>query len=110
ATVIASQAVISGAYSVTKQAVQLGFLPRLNIQHTSVKQIGQIYIPSINWILLISVLGAVIGCGASSNLASAYGVAVMGTMLIDTILTFFVIRYKWGIPVIVAAISTGFFV
>jgi KUP system potassium uptake protein len=110
ATVIASQAVISGAYSVTKQAVQLGFLPRLNIQHTSVKQIGQIYIPSINWILLISVLLAVIGFGSSSNLASAYGVAVAGTMLIDTILTFFVIRYSWGIPVIVAAISTGFFI
>src|SRR3990172_9179141 len=94
ATVIASQAVISGAYSVTKQAVQLGFLPRLNIQHTSVKQIGQIYIPSINWILLISVLAAVIGFGSSSNLASAYGVAVAGTMLIDTILTFYVIRYS----------------
>ena len=110
ATVIASQAVISGAYSVTRQAVQLGYLPRMNILHTSVRQIGQIYIPSINWILLISVLAAVIGFGSSSNLASAYGVAVAGTMLIDTILTFYVIRYSWGIPVIVAAISTGFFI
>ncbi|MCR4348147.1 MAG: potassium transporter Kup [Sulfuricaulis sp.] len=110
ATVIASQAVISGAYSVTRQAVQLGYLPRMNILHTSVKQIGQIYIPSINWILLVSVLAAVIGFGSSSNLASAYGVAVAGTMLIDTILTFFVIRYGWGIPMIVAAISTGFFI
>ena len=110
ATVIASQAVISGAYSVTRQAVQLGYLPRMNIQHTSVKLIGQIYIPSINWILLIAVLAAVIGFGSSSNLASAYGVAVAGTMLIDTILTFFVIRYGWGFPMIVAAVSTGFFI
>ncbi len=109
ATVIASQAVISGAYSVTKQAVQLGYLPRMNILHTSVKQIGQIYIPSVNWILLVAVIAAVIGFGSSSNLASAYGVAVVGTMLIDTVLTFFVIRYGWGFPVFVAAISTGFF-
>ena len=110
ATVIASQAVISGAYSVTKQAVQLGYLPRMNILHTSVKQIGQIYIPSVNWILLAAVIAAVIGFGSSSNLASAYGVAVVGTMLIDTVLTFFVIRYGWGYPMIVAAASTGFFV
>src|SRR3990172_3007867 len=108
--IVNSQAIISGAYSVTRQAVQLGYLPRMNILHTSVRQIGQIYIPSINWILLISVLAAVIGFGSSSNLASAYGVAVAGTMLIDTILTFYVIRYSWGIPVIVAAISTGFFI
>lgn len=110
ATVIASQAVISGAYSVTRQAVQLGYLPRMNILHTSVKQIGQIYIPSVNWILLAAVIAAVIGFGSSSNLAAAYGVAVVGTMLIDTILTFFVIRYGWSYPVIVAALSTGFFI
>ncbi len=109
ATVIASQAVISGTYSVTKQAVQLGYLPRMNIVHTSDRLIGQIYIPSVNWFLLASVLGAVIGFGSSSNLASAYGVAVAGTMLIDSVLTFFVIRYGWGYPLIVAAVSTGFF-
>ena len=109
ATVIASQAVISGTYSVTKQAVQLGYLPRMNIVHTSDQLIGQIYIPSVNWFLLAAVLGAVIGFGSSSNLASAYGVAVAGTMLIDSILTFFVIRYGWGYPLIVAAVSTGFF-
>ena len=95
ATVIASQAVISGAYSITRQAVQLGFLPRVTIVHTSPREIGQVYIPSVNWVLCAMVIGAVIGFGSSSRLAGAYGVAVTGTMLVDTLLTFFVIRYAW---------------
>ena len=109
ATVIASQAVISGAYSMTKQAIQLGFLPRVNIVHTSARTIGQIYIPAINWILLAAVLAAVIGFGSSSKLASAYGVAVTATMLVDTVLTFFVIRYGWGYPLLLCVGATGFF-
>ncbi|HET8831044.1 MAG TPA: KUP/HAK/KT family potassium transporter, partial [Casimicrobiaceae bacterium] len=90
ATIIASQATISGAYSMTQQAVQLGYLPRMTIRHTSARTIGQIYVPAVNWILLVAVAGAVIGFGSSSRLAAAYGVAVMGTMLVTTILTFFV--------------------
>jgi len=109
ATVIASQATISGTYSMTKQAIQLGFLPRINVLHTSVKEIGQIYIPGVNWLLLAAVLGAVIGFGSSTKLASAYGVAVMGTMLTTTFLTFFVIRYGWGYPLALCIAATGFF-
>jgi KUP system potassium uptake protein len=109
ATVIASQATISGAYSLTRQAIQLGYLPRLNVLHTSVSKIGQIYLPSINWTLLAAVLIAVIGFGSSSELASAYGVAVVGTMLVDTLLTFFVIRYSWGYHLLICIIATGFF-
>jgi KUP system potassium uptake protein len=109
ATVIASQAVISGAYSLTKQAVQLGFLPRLNIVQTSAQQYGQIYIPSINWILCASVVAAVAGFGSSSELAGAYGVAVTGTMLVDTLLTFFVIRFGWGYRLWICVAATGFF-
>ncbi|MBI3043056.1 MAG: potassium transporter Kup [Betaproteobacteria bacterium] len=110
ATVIASQATISGAYSITKQAIQLGFLPRMNIVHTSAKTIGQIYLPAINWILLAAVLAAVIGFGSSSRLASAYGVAVTATMLVDTVLTFFVIRYGWGYPLLLCIGATAFFI
>ena len=110
ATVIASQATISGAYSITKQAIQLGFLPRMNIVHTSATTIGQVYIPAINWILLAAVLAAVVGFGSSSELASAYGVAVTATMLVDTLLTFFVIRYGWGYPLALCIASTGFFI
>jgi len=109
ATVIASQAVISGAYSLTKQAVQLGFLPRMTIVHTSAREIGQVYIPSINWVLCAAVLVAVIGFGSSSRLAGAYGVAVTATMLVDTLLTFFVIRFGWGYPLALCILSTGFF-
>jgi KUP system potassium uptake protein len=109
ATVIASQAVISGAYSLTKQAVQLGFLPRLNIVQTSAHAYGQIYIPSINWVLCASVVAAVIGFGSSSRLAGAYGVAVTGTMLVDTLLTFFVIRFGWRYPLWLCIFATGFF-
>jgi len=109
ATVIASQATISGAYSITKQAILLGYLPRMNIQHTSAREIGQVYVPALNWLLLVSVLVAVIGFGSSSKLASAYGVAVAGTMLIDTFLTFFVIRYGWGYHLLIAVSATAFF-
>ena len=109
ATVIASQATISGAYSITKQAIQLGFLPRMNIQHTSASIMGQVYIPTVNWLLLVAVMAAVIGFGSSSELASAYGVAVTATMLVDTVLTFFVIRYGWGYPLALCLAATGFF-
>jgi KUP system potassium uptake protein len=109
ATVIASQATISGAYSMTKQAIQLGFLPRMTVVQTSARERGQIYIPGINWLLLAAVLAAVIGFGSSSRLASAYGVAVTATMLVDTLLTFFVIRYLWGYPLWLCAFATGFF-
>ncbi|MDQ6620811.1 MAG: potassium transporter Kup [Pseudomonadota bacterium] len=109
ATVIASQAVISGVFSMSKQAIQLGFLPRLRIEHTSEKAIGQIYIPYLNWMLLVAVLMAVLGFGSSSNLASAYGVAVTATMMIETSLTFFVIRYAWKLPWLLSLFATGFF-
>jgi len=109
ATVIASQATISGAYSMTQQAIQLGYLPRIAIQHTSARTIGQIYIPAVNVVLLALVAAAVLGFGSSSRLASAYGVAVMGTMLATTILTFFVVRYEWRYPLLLCALATGFF-
>jgi KUP system potassium uptake protein len=109
ATVIASQAVISGAYSITRQAVQLGFLPRMTIVHTSAREFGQIYIPSVNWLLCAMVIGAVIGFGSSSELAGAYGVAVTGTMLVDTLLTFFVLRFAWRYPLWLCVFATGFF-
>jgi KUP system potassium uptake protein len=108
ATVIASQATISGAYSLTRQAIQLGFLPRMNIIQTSAKEFGQIYIPLINWSLLIAVLVAVVGFGNSSNLAAAYGVAVTATMMIDTFLTFFVIRYHWNLNIYLSLLIAGF--
>ncbi len=109
ATVIASQAVISGAFSITRQAVQLGFLPRMSIVHTSAREIGQVYIPSVNWLLCAVVIGAVLGFGSSSRLAGAYGVAVTGTMLVDTLLTFFVLRYAWRYPLWLCLAATGFF-
>ncbi|MGQ0655711.1 MAG: potassium transporter Kup [Betaproteobacteria bacterium] len=109
ATVIASQAVISGAYSITKQAIQLGFLPRLTVVQTSAREIGQVYLPGVNWLLCAIVIAAVIGFGSSSRLAGAYGVAVTATMLVDTLLTFFVIRYGWGYPLALCILSTGFF-
>jgi KUP system potassium uptake protein len=109
ATVIASQAVISGTYSMTKQAIQLGFLPRMNVVHTSAREIGQIYIPAINWALLVAVVGAVLGFGSSTNLGAAYGVAVTGTMLVTTFLTFFVVRYDWHYSWLLCVLATGFF-
>jgi len=109
ATVIASQAVISGTYSMTRQAIQLGFMPRTNIIQTSDTEFGQIYIPSINWTLLVVIIAAVIGFGSSSNLASAYGLAVSGTMLITTLLTYFVVRYGWCYSLTLCVLSTSFF-
>ena len=109
AGIIASQAVISGAYSLTKQAIQLGFLPRMNIIHTS-NEIGQIYLPGINWVLLTAVLAAVVGFGSSTALNSAYGFSVAGTMLIDTFLTFFVIRFAWKYNLVLCVLATGFFI
>jgi KUP system potassium uptake protein len=98
ATVIASQAVISGAFSVTRQAVQLGFLPRLAIRHTSAEEIGQVYVPAVNWGLYIAIVGLVIGFGSSAALASAYGIAVTGTMAVDTLLFLVVARVLWRRP------------
>ncbi len=97
ATVVASQAVISGAFSVTRQAVQLGFLPRLRIRHTSDAE-GQIYAPGINAVLYVAVVALVLGFGSSAHLASAYGIAVTGTLAIDTILFFVVVRVLWHKP------------
>ena len=109
ATVIASQAVISGTYSMTKQAMQLGFLPRMSVVYTSAKEIGQIYVPGINWTLLLAVVAAVLGFGSSTALGSAYGIAVTGTMLITTVLTFFVIRYAWHYNWALCLVATAFF-
>lgn len=108
-SVIASQAVISGAYSVTQQAIHLGLLPRMRVVHTSNNQAGQIYMPSVNWILLAAVLTVCISFGSSSALASAYGIAVTSAMTIDTLLTFFVVRSKWRYPLWIAVGATGFF-
>ncbi len=96
ATVIASQAVITGAYSITRQAIQLGYAPRMEIQHTSGEEMGQIYLPGINWTLLVAVIALVIGFGSSTNLAAAYGIAVTGTMVITSVLAYVVARTLWG--------------
>jgi KUP system potassium uptake protein len=109
ATIIASQAVITGAYSMTKQVIQLGLLPRMHVLYTSEKEIGQIYIPLVNWLLLAAVLLAVLGFGSSSALASAYGIAVTVTMFTTTLLTFFVLRYDWRYPVSFALAATSVF-
>lgn len=109
ATVIASQALITGAFSVTRQAVQLGYLPRLNVQHTSVRDTGQIYIPAVNWGLFVAIVLAVVMFRSSSNLASAYGIAVTLDMLITTTLTFFVIRYAWALPLWLCIAATSIF-
>jgi KUP system potassium uptake protein len=109
ATVIASQALISGAYSTTKQTIQLGFLPRLSILHTSIKDTGQIYIPAVNWALAVGVVAAVALFGSSSALAAAYGISVSLLMIITTVMTFFVVRYGWNYPLWVCIGSTGLF-
>jgi KUP system potassium uptake protein len=109
ATVIASQALITGAFSVTKQAVQLGYLPRLTVLHTSVRDTGQIYLPAVNWCLFVAIVIAVVMFRSSSNLASAYGIAVTLDMLITTTLTFFVIRYGWKYPLWLCIAATGWF-
>jgi KUP system potassium uptake protein len=95
ATIIASQAVITGAYSLTHQALQIGCLPRVEITHTSESERGQIYVPAVNWWLLVAVVGVVLAFRSSSRLAAAYGIAVTGTMLTTTLLMYFVARYVW---------------
>jgi KUP system potassium uptake protein len=109
ATVIASQALITGAFSVTKQVIQLGYLPRLQIDHTSERETGQIYIGFVNWALFVAIVLAVVLFRTSSNLAAAYGIAVTLDMLITTVLTFFVIRYGWKYPWALCVGATGFF-
>ena len=109
ATVIASQALITGAFSATKGVIQLGYLPRLNILHTNVREIGQIYIPFVNWGLFVAIVVAVGLFRSSSNLAGAYGIAVCANMLITTCLTFFVIRYGWRYPLWLCIAATSWF-
>lgn len=109
ATVIASQALISGAFSLTMQAVQLGYSPRVEIDHTSAKEFGQIYIPGINWALMVACIGLVIGFRSSSNLAAAYGVAVTTTMVITTILFYVLARERWGWSLWKAGSLSAFF-
>jgi KUP system potassium uptake protein len=108
AAIIASQAVISGAFSVTRQAVQLGFLPRLTVLHTS-REIGQVYVPVVNWGIFTAVAALVLGFGSSEHLASAYGIAVTGTLAIDTLLFFFVVRALWHKPKWLAIAGCAFF-
>ena len=109
ATVIASQALISAAFSVTKQAIQLGILPRMAIHHTSVRDTGQIYVPFVNWGLYVFIVLAVVMFKSSSSQASAYGIAVTLDMTITTVMTFFVIRYGWKYPLPLCIAATGFF-
>lgn len=109
AAIVASQATISGAFSVAQQAISLGFLPRMKIVHTSHHEKGQIYIPLINWLQFAAVVFAVVAFGSSTNLASAYGIAATATMLTTTLLTFFVVYYGWGYPLIAGIGATGFF-
>ncbi|WP_443030452.1 potassium transporter Kup [Sphingomonas sp. ZT3P38] len=110
ATIIASQAVITGAYSLTQQAIQLGLLPRLRIRQTSARHSGQIYLPSINWLLLVGVLVLVIQFRTSSAMAAAYGIAVTGTMVVTTCLAYIVARHRWnwGRPLAIAVILPFF--
>ena len=109
ATVIASQALITGAFSLTRQAVQLGYLPRVAIHHTSADEIGQIYIPGINWLLMGSCIALVLAFGSSSNLAAAYGVAVTTTMVVTTLLLFMIEREHWHWSFSAAIAFTAFF-
>jgi KUP system potassium uptake protein len=109
ATVIASQAVISGAFSLSSQAVQLGYLPRLTVRHTSAQTMGQIYVPAINWLLLAGVVLLVLGFLSSSNLAAAYGIAVSGTMAITAVLAGIVARSRWGWPLPIVVMLFGAF-
>ena len=109
ATVIASQAIISGVFSLTFQAQQLGFLPRMRIRHTSEEAAGQIYIPQINWLLFVATAIVIVGFGSSNNLSSAYGLAVSGTMAITTLLAYFAFRRVWKWPLPVALLVAGFF-
>jgi KUP system potassium uptake protein len=109
ATVIASQAVIAGAFSLTRQAIQLGYCPRLEVRHSSAHAIGQVYVPPINWALLAATISLVVGFRSSSNLAGAYGVAVSLTMVLTTVLAFVCSRERWGWPLWKAATLTAAF-
>jgi KUP system potassium uptake protein len=109
ATVIASQSIITGAYSMTRQAMQLGWLPRMNITQTSEEGYGQIYVGTVNWLLMIVTLGLTIGFGRSDNLAAAYGIAVSATMLMTSVLLFIAMRDVWGWSVWAASAVAGFF-
>jgi len=109
ATVIASQAVISAAFSLTRQAVQLGLSPRLLVVQTSSEEIGQVYVPTVNWLLMITTICLVLGFGSSGNLAAAYGVAVSATMFITTILLFFLARERWGWKPVITLLVTLLF-
>ena len=112
ATVIASQAVISGAFSVTRQAIQLGYVPRLEVLHTSERSIGQIYVPFVNWILFVAVVLLVLGFQSSDSLANAYGIAVSATMVIECLLAMVVARliWKWPVPLVLGVIGAMLFV
>ncbi|MBS0317935.1 MAG: potassium transporter Kup [Proteobacteria bacterium] len=109
ATVIASQALISGAFSATKQIAQLGYLPRMRVLHTSVKETGQIYLPLVNWALFVAIVLAVMLFKSSEALGAAYGIAVTGTMIITTALTYYVVRYEWKYPLLLCIVATGSF-
>jgi KUP system potassium uptake protein len=109
ATIIASQALITGVFSLTQQAIQLGYLPRLTVRHTSASHMGQIYVPAANWSLMLSTVGLVAGFGSSSKLASAYGVAVTATMLISAVLFYFVARDLWKWNSLAVNLLVGFF-
>jgi KUP system potassium uptake protein len=109
ATVIASQAVISGVYSITQQAIQLGYCPRMEVRHTSGDAQGQVYMPGINWLLFLAVVGLVLGFGSSTSIAAAYGIAVSMTMIITTILAFIVVRSLWRWHWLASALVLGVF-
>jgi KUP system potassium uptake protein len=110
AAIIASQAIISGAFSLTMQAIQLGYMPRLRVNYTSERVIGQIYVPLVNWALMLSSIGLVLGFGTSSHLAAAYGVAITTTMLITTVLFYVVARRRWHWPTAAALPVAAFFI
>ena len=111
ATIVASQALISGAFSLTMQAIHLGYLPRMRIIHTSATEPGQVYVPAMNWALMAAAVGLVVGFRSSSNLAGAYGVAVATTMVITTVLIHAVMRARWGwSPAVSATVAGGFLV
>ncbi len=109
AAVIASQALITGAFSLTMQAVQLGYIPRVEIQHTSSTERGQIYVPAVNWVMMVACIGLVLGFRSSSNVAAAYGVAVTTTMVVTTVLLFVVERERWGWGLGAGVAFTAFF-
>src|SRR6202521_3025268 len=109
ATIIASQSIITGAFSMTRQAIQLGWLPRLQIKQTSSEGYGQIYVGTVNWLLMIVTVGLTIGFGKSDNLASAYGIAVSLTMLMTSVLLFIAMREIWGWSIWAAGSVAAFF-